>query len=363
MGRGPSKIGVLLGKAREAALQAVAAYNNPMATFKSGTYVVLMHVAWTALLLAILHKQKIKPFYRKPGSIRFERIEGRRKVWDLRECVRQYWGGADDAVAQNLRFFIGLRNLIEHADVPGIDLEIFGECQALLFNFEELMGQEFGNKYVLHESLAISLQFSRMRDPATQQALRQLLRPVPQDIKDYIEQFRSGLSADVRGDMAYSYKVFLVPLVGNHRSRDALAVEFVPYDANNPQEYDRLVTLIKQKLVPALNVGMLKPSDVAAQVAAAIGRPFSASYHHARAWRYWGVRPEPEAANPAATDSRYCVYDPVHKDYVYTEEWVQFLITGLQEPGVYEAVLGVGGTAALQGPNGGVPVHAAVAEA
>lgn len=332
---------MLLEKAREAALQAVAAYNNPLASFKSGTYVVLMHVAWTALLLAIFHKRRMKPYYRKEGSIRFERIDDRPKVWDLRECVRHYWGGRDDAVAQNLRFFIGLRNLIEHAGVPGIDLDIFGECQALLFNLEELMEREFGRKYALHESLAISLQFSRMREPSVQQAVRRLLRPVPQEIRQYIERFRSSLSADVIGDMAYSHKVFLVPVVWNHRSKDTLAVEFVRYDAENTDEYDKLITLIKQKFVPALNVGMLKPSEVAARVATAISpKRFSVSHHHACAWRHWNVRPGQGASDPAMTVSRYCVYDPVHRDYVYTEDWVQFLISELQKRGVYDTVMG-----------------------
>lgn len=332
---------MLLEKAREAALQAVAAYNNPLASFKSGSYVVLMHVAWTALLLAIFHKQRIKPYYRKRGSNRFKRIDGRPKVWELRECVRQYWGGADNAVAQNLRFFIGLRNLIEHADAPGIDLDIFGECQALLFNFEELMEREFGSRYALNESLAVSLQFSKMRQPAAQQALRRLLRPVPQEIKDYIDRFRSSLSIDIFGDMAYSYKVFLIPNTGNHRSRDALAVEFVPYDPNSADQYDKLVALIKQQkqLVPALNVNLLKPKQVCERVARTINKPFTPSYHHVRAWRYWKVRPEADAQDPAATNSRYCVYDVAHKDYLYTEEWVQFLIAKLEKPGVYEQML------------------------
>ena len=38
-----------LTKARESALAAVAAYNNPSAHFRSGTYIVLMIIAWTAL--------------------------------------------------------------------------------------------------------------------------------------------------------------------------------------------------------------------------------------------------------------------------------------------------------------------------
>jgi hypothetical protein len=337
MPRGVSRVRGLLEKARQAALEAVAAYNNPLASFKSGTYVVLMHVAWTALFLAMFHRRGIKPYYRRQNSIRFERIEDRPKTWELRECVRQYWGGADDSVGQNLRFFIGLRNLIEHTEAPGVDLEIFGECQALLFNFEELLEKEFGPRYAMSESLAISLQFSRMREPAAQQALRQLLRPVPKDIMAYIDGFRSGLSAQVLGDMAYSYKVFLVPMLGANRSKDALAVEFVHYDPNNP-EHEKAVALIKQRLVPALNVGVFKPSQVVRRVAQAIApRRFTMNLH-TLAWKYWKVRPEKEATEPAACNTKYCVYDVLHKDYVYTEDWVQHLVRELQDQNTYNDV-------------------------
>lgn len=333
-------------------MQAVAAYNNPMATFKSGTYVVLMHIAWTTLLLAVFYRKGVKPYYRKetpkgkpryrkPDSAPFQRIDGRPRVWELRECIRQYWADKDDAVSQNLRFFVGLRNFIEHTEQPGLDLGIFGECQALLFNLEEFMQREFGNRYALRDSLAISLQFSRMRDPRAQEALRRLLRPVPREITNYIQRFRSSLSTEILGDMAFSYKVFLVPMLGNHRSEDALAVQFVPYDPSNPAEYDRLVGLIKQKFIPVLHAGMLTPTKVAEQVAKAIKPlPFGVSHHHVRAWRYWSVRPKREAPEPSATHPKYCVYDNVHKDYLYTEEWVQFLIEEFQKPGLYEAVMG-----------------------
>lgn len=338
MARGVSLARGLVRKARDAALPAVAAYNNPMASFKSGTYVVLMHVAWTALLLAIFHKRKVKPYYRREGSIRFERIEGRRKVWDLRECVRQYWGDRDDAVAQNLRFFIGLRNLIEHADVPALDIGIFGECQALLFNFEEMLEREFGAKHAMQDSLAISLQFSRIRESAAQQALRQLLRPIPEDIQRYIEGFRSGLSPEVFSNMAYSYKVFLVPMLANHRTKDALAVEFVRYDPTNP-EHDKAVALLKQNLVPAVNVRRWKPKDVVLQVALAIAPKRFTRHTHWLAWKFWKVRPEGGAVDPGGCDTKYCLYDVVHKDYVYTDDWVQFLIKELQNQETFDAVL------------------------
>jgi hypothetical protein len=338
MPRGVSRARGLVAKARAAALEAVAAYNSPIATFKSGTYVVLMHVAWTALLLAIFRRQRIKPYYRKEGSNRYQRVDGRPKVWELRECVRQYWGDRGDAVSQNLRFFIGLRNLIEHADVPRLDLDIFGECQALLHNFEDLLEQQFGARYAMQDSLAISLQFSRVRHPAAEQALREGHRPIPKDISEFVKNFRSGLSPAVANDMAYSYKVFLVPMIGANRSKDALPVEFLHYDPNNP-EHDRVVTLIKQKLIPGINVGVMKATQVAERVAQAIAPLRFTTNMHTLAWKHWGVRPATGASDPAACKIEYCQYDPLHKDYAYTEEWVQFLVFQLGDENIYNQVV------------------------
>lgn len=339
MARGVSRAKQLARKARHAALEAVAAYNNPLASFKSGTYVVLMHVAWTALLHAIWWKQKVKPYYRKAGSNRFERVDGRPKTWDLRECVRRYWGGKDDAASQNLRFFVGLRNLIEHADAPEIDLDIFGECQALLMNLETLLVAEFGDRFALNTALAFSLQFSRIRQPTSQEAMRRLLaKPANADIKAYIEDFRSSLSTEIEGDMAYSYKVFLVPMVGSHRSRDALAVEFVHYDPQMAQEYDRVVTLIKQRTVPVVNPGKFKPLDVVLRVAERIGPKAFNIDTHTRAWRYWKVRPPGSSPNPADCNTEYCQFDVPHRDYVYTEEWVDFLAEQLADDVTYDRV-------------------------
>jgi hypothetical protein len=339
MPKGVSRSRQLVRKARHAALEAVAAYNNPLASFKSGTYVVLMHVAWTAVLHAVFWKRKVKPWYRKAGSVRFERMDGRPKTWDLSECVRQYWGGQDDAVSQNLRFFIGIRNFIEHADAPEIDLDIFGECQAMLLNFESFLAGQFGDRFSLNATLAFSLQFSRMREPQAQEAMRRLLaKPAHADIRAYIERFRSSLSTDILGDMAYSYKVFLLPMTGSHRSRDALAVEFVHYDREKPQEYDKAVSLIKRKLIPVINLGKLNPSHVVTRVASAIAPKVFNIDTHTRAWKYWNVRPPRGAPNPTDCNSTYCQFDDLHRDYAYTDDWVDFLVKELSDDATYKAV-------------------------
>src|SRR5262245_46410510 len=43
----------LINKAQQSALEAVASYNNPMSPFRSGSFIVHMHIAWNALLLGV----------------------------------------------------------------------------------------------------------------------------------------------------------------------------------------------------------------------------------------------------------------------------------------------------------------------
>ncbi len=72
-----------------------------------------------------------------------------------------------------------------------------------------------------------------------------------------------------------------------------------------------------------VNPGKLKPRDVSQKIRDALGIAFHPSTHHARCWKYYKVRPESNSDFPEKTAIKYCQYDAVHKDYVYTEEWVE----------------------------------------
>src|SRR6266478_2700610 len=101
--RGPSrKVKAALEKARDSALLAVEVYNKPAVKFKSGGYITLMVIAWTALFHAIFFKRKHKPFYKKPNGC-YDKIEGDFKYWELDECLRQYYqSNTEDPVRKNL---------------------------------------------------------------------------------------------------------------------------------------------------------------------------------------------------------------------------------------------------------------------
>jgi hypothetical protein len=354
MPRLPTEVVANVKKAREAAVLAVEIYNRPATAFRSAGYIVLMVVAWTGLFHAIFLKRRMKPYYRKKGSRRYERVEGDYKTWELGECLSQFHKDQNPPARKNLEFFIGLRNKIEHRFLPELDIEIFGECQAMLMNFEALLAAEFGNKQALIGGLPYALQFSKTIAPVQQTAMRGAAKQHLQSVRRFVSDFRSALSDDVQSAESYSFKVFLVPKVGIHAKSSDVAVEFVKYDPSKPEEmkqYERIVALIKPKQVSVANLGGLKASQVVQQVATRMERKFTLN-SHARCWRHFNTRPTRTSANPEQCDNRYCYYDAVHKDYVYTPAWVDFLVEKLNDASAYAVIVG-----------GAVPMAAAVAAA
>lgn len=331
----------LIHKSREAALLAVENHNRPGTVFRTGAYIVMMSIAWTALFHAIMLKKKKKPYHKKPGTNRYIKIDGDYKTWELIECLRQYYAEENPPTRRNLEFFIRLRNKVEHHLLPELDIDLFGECQACLLNFERMLCEHFGERHALRTGLVFALQFSETGHPTQLQALRSAGKRVLSEVRAYVDRFRSSLSADVLASQEYSYKVFLVPKIGRDHKASDLAVEFIKYDPNKPEEmanYERAIALIKPKYINMTNKGGLKSSDVFRQVHERLGKKFTV-HSHGICHQHFKIRPNRGAADPAFCDTRYCSYDEVHKDYVYTSAWVDFLVTELSKPAVYDFLL------------------------
>jgi hypothetical protein len=338
----PYDVKALLEKARETALLAVETYNRPTASFRSGAYVVLMNIAWTSLFHAMFLRKGTKPYYRKPGSRRYDRIEGEPRRWELKECLQQHYKANNPAARRNLEFFIGLRNKIEHRSLAQIDPEVFGECQAMLLNFESLLVSEFGDRYAIRGSLTFALQFTQVIPKGSSAPAAKATGRAFKAVKQYVDAFRSSLSVDVHNDLTYSFKVFLVPKIGNNASKDSVAVEWIKYDASKPEEmrqYEKVVAMIKPKEVQVANLGLLKPTLVANKVTAKIGTRFTV-YDHKLCYEHFKIRPPGGALDPSACNPQFCVYDDLHKDYCYKPEWVDFLAQKLGDPGLYENITG-----------------------
>jgi hypothetical protein len=344
----------MLSKARESALLAVEIYNKPSVKFRSGGYIVLMVIAWTALFHAIFYNRRIKPYYKSKGKFdRIGGVDGDFKLWELDKCARVYFGNdTHNPVELNLGFFIPLRNHFEHRSFPSVDGDIFGECQAMLLNFDDMLGNEFGDNNRIRESLSFSLQMF-----PTPHGYSEAVRHNPDltKIVGFIRQYRSMISSDVWSSGKYSFKAFLVQ-VSNHETVDSLPIQFIHQNQLTEEqrtEMAKVISFTREKVVeiPVVNKGYLRPGMVVKRVMAGLGQPYkkdrfsptvsNAFTQNVHGWccSEYNIRPPSGSPDRSRTDKRYCLYDEVHNDYLYTEAWVDYLIEKLSDKAEFERIL------------------------
>lgn len=345
----PKKVKISLQKARDSALLAVEMYNKPSIKFKTGGYVVMMIIAWTALFHAIFFRRKIKPFYKEDNGRFYIKREGDYLYWELKECLKKYYGDdTQNPVRLNLEFFCKLRNKIEHKSLPKIDPDIFAECQAMLLNFDEILKKEFGEKYCIKELLSFSLQLS----PSSASISKASLNTEESKVVDFINSYRSTISTDVVKSGKYAFKAFLIQ-VANHQSKDALPIQFYRYDQLDEEEkknIDRVAALVKTKLekVPVRNPDLMLPKNVVSEVQRGLGDPkvlsggreidLFNSQTHTLCWKKYKVRPKSTDDNPNNTKGEFCVYDETFEQHMYTQEWVNFLIAKMSDEEEYQSL-------------------------
>jgi len=329
-------VDALLDKAQESALLAVQIYNNPLIKFRTPGFVVQMVIAYSSLFHAVFERNGINYCYiNSDGSPKM--IDGDRYAWDVSECVKQYYGNQVVPQAENLRFFINIRNKIEHRFIPALDLTFSGKCQALLMNFEELLTDEFGPYFGLGTSLSLALQFSTYSDEQ-QAVLRRIQTDEYEAIKKYSDAYDIQLPPNIVQDLKYSFRAFLIPKIGNHAKSSDIAIEFVKYDPDKSEEmerYEKQVAFIRDKLIPVSNKDKLLPSEVVKQVVARTGRNFNQS-HHTKAWKMYKVRPQSHV--PQHCQTEYCQFDAAFKQFVYTTKWVDWLCEAINNADEFEKI-------------------------
>lgn len=333
----PEQVEEFVVKARDSAILSIDIYNRPIVSFRSQGYIVMMIIAWTALFHAIYEMDSIDYFYKeKDGNYKI--VDGDKKSWELDKCVDMCQNLISEAVKINLRLFISLRNKIEHRYVPTFDFDVFGECQALLLNFEQLITEKFGSYYALNNSLSFPLQVSSTRNNVQTEITKKIQAEHYKELKQYIDTYRSSLDDSVFSDNKYSFRVFLIPQLGNHRSSSDCAVEFVQYDPKHPEEFDAIkkdITLIKEKRIPVANQGKYKPQMICNALSEKLGIKISISLH-TKAWKHYKVRNQGMQANGCNT--MYCQFDEAHNDYIYTQDWIEFLYKEFQNPDRLEEI-------------------------
>ena len=119
----------LLEKSVKTALLAVEIYNKPTINYRTEAYIVMMNIAWTSLFHAIFANNSINYKYKIEDSTD-------EKFFELNKCLSVYTGPLQKEIEANLNFLTQLRDLIEHRIIPELDDDVFGECQACLYNYE-----------------------------------------------------------------------------------------------------------------------------------------------------------------------------------------------------------------------------------
>ena len=330
------KAKTILENSLNSALTAVETYNRPKTKFRIENYIILMVIAWTKLFHSYFQATIGERYFYKDKRGRYEKIDGEKKAWELSECIKQFQkkepqNKLSQGVIANLKFFIGIRNKIEHRywDSSALDILLFGECQSLLYNYENLIVALFGEDYSINTCLAYALQFSHLRASEQITAQRELLSKDMQDIKKYIDKYRIGLEQEVYDSQEYSIKLLQIPKISN-TNRSDLAVEFVSWNSLSDEDrenYNRLTTIIKDKIIKqnVSNANMLKPIDVRNAVKERTGVEISQN-NHTDLWKAFEVRPDSRSDAKFDTVTKYCIYDEPHNDYLYTSEWVDFIV-------------------------------------
>lgn len=323
----------LLESSIDCALLAVEIYNKPRAPFRVETFITHMIIAWTRLFQAHFNHTIGETFFYKEKNGRYKIIDGEKKAWELKTCIKEY-GNLSEPVKTNLDFFIRLRNKIEHRTInkDEIGLMIFGECQSLLYNFENELIKLFGNDYAINESLAYSLQFSRLRTTKQKEASKQLLSSEYKDIVDFIKKYRENLKDDIFATQEFSIKLIQIPKITN-TNKNGLAVEFVNWNslsAEDREKFDKITTIVKDKVIryEGVNVGKLKPGAVIKKVNEQVHNKINQADHRF-ILSIFKIRPYKnfiQNNDPFDTNTNYCHYDEVHDDYSYQESWVEFLV-------------------------------------
>ena len=222
----------LVRKSREAALAAVQSFNNPTITFKSEIYIVLMVIAWTYLLHAYFRDKRIDHRYYKERDTRsgtrkeYSRLPGGAfKYWDLMHCIDQPTCPLNNAIKNNLKFLIGLRNEIEHQMTLGLDNQVSAQFQACCINYNETLRNLFGDRAAIDSQLGVSLQFAGLERIQVESQLGS--SALPSCARSYVEEFEKALTDDEMASPYYAYKTIMFPIQVNHRGQAHIAVEFV----------------------------------------------------------------------------------------------------------------------------------------
>ena len=187
--------------------------------------------------------------------------------------------------------------------------------QACCLNFDKIMCKSFGDRLTLNNSLSYALQFSRI---GFEQGAILSEHEIPPLIKAIDASLHNRLNEEDLNDLEYRYQVYFTR---TSTSKSRAHVKFISPDSAQGKKISHV--LIKERI--ADEKWPYKPLAVVLKVREKTSKSFSMDTH-TKAWKKFGVRPKTKARHPEKTNKKYCVYHLAHRDYTYSDEWVEKLV-------------------------------------
>jgi hypothetical protein len=330
-----------LDEARRQALVAIDFYNRPGDRRSLGDFIVHIHLAWQNLLHAHRMRRNEEIYYRNKRGWFERNPDGSKKTWDLTQCLKHEFK-ENDPIRSNIKFFIGLRNHVEHQFQDSILAVTSAEAHACIINFESELISRFGDEATLGVELRFPV-FVQALKPPDYDEQQNLRRSLPAATQTYITAFQEDLTNEVSSDARFAYRLLLIPMKGPKTKADA-ALNFVRQDDLTQEEIQELLgsqgsVLLSEKFREATDVDAFLPGTAAKMVAEAIPYDFGVN-DFTRLRKKWEIGPESSASMkllPKSDD--YCLYSQAFNRYTYRRSLVERMIRELRTAEGYSSAL------------------------
>ncbi len=302
--RGPSVAKALLQQSRDAALNAVQTFNNPLTTFKTETFIVLMNIAWTYLLHAYYRKEHVEYRYYSQGPKRrkFTKMDaGGFKYWELARCLNDPSCPLDGNTKNNLLFLIGLRNEIIHHQSTGVDHQFAPRYLACCLNYERYICELFGEQHSLRDAAAFTLQF---RDIMVGSGPAEAPVRLPSNVASFVREFDEGLSEEEFESPHFRLRFLFTPVIAKSEAQADEVITFIPHDSEQGRAISQIV--LKETERPKH-----LPSDIV-KLMNDEGYPEFSMYYHTQLWKKLDAR---------NSGKGYGVW--VRKNWYWYDRWVE----------------------------------------
>lgn len=302
-------------RAREAMVLGVQVFNSPAMRFKSEVFAMLVNVAWTYLLHEYYERKNVKIAGKDGRSLLLS------QMIDRQDCP------LSKGIKDNLKALKILRDDVEHKLLGRADAKWLGLFQACCLNFDKAICDLFGSHLTLSHDLSFAIQFTKMN----LEQLTTLNRyEIPAHIDAVDARLSEGMTEAQIADLEYQFRVvYTLDAVTKSRAH----FQFVLPDSAEGKDIRSV--LVQHKLADHLYPH--KPGDVVSQVQQKSGKAFT-SHNHTQAWRKFQARPRKETAQPDNTKRDWCVYHAAHKDYTYSDQWIEFLVTEVSDNQKFDAL-------------------------